>query len=961
MDAAPKPVSPSVNGWNAEYLDEQYRRFQQDPASLSPDVRAFFEGFELGMTRLGSSGGEGSDVSGGASHFQHQVDKLIEAYREVGHIAAKLDPFGREPERPPAIELGFHGLSESDLDREVDSSVGTTLRQVIERLETVYCGSIAIEYMHVEDSEEREWIKSRVETGSPTPTLERGLRIHLLEQLVQAELFETFLGKRYPGEKRFSLQGAETVIPLLNHVIECSANGGVEEIVLGMAHRGRLNVLNNVLGKTYEQIFTEFEDSWDEDFADGGGDVKYHRGYSATRMFASGKKVHLAMASNPSHLEAVDGVVLGRTRAKQRLRSDTERRRVAPLLIHGDAAIAGQGVVAETLNMSLLDGYTVGGCVHLVVNNLIGFTTAPNDGRSSRYCTDVAKMINAPVLHVNGEDPEAAMIAAEIAVEYRQKFGKDFFVDLYCYRRHGHNEQDEPSFTQPVQAKLIKGKPSILKSYAAKLRNQGLITDQDIEAIRARFAHALDEAQQAAKSKPKDPTIDPGSARWSGLSNGWTFEPGETAASKELVAEVCAALGTAPSDFGVNRKLQKLLTDRAALPETGDISYADAESIAYGTLLAEGYSVRLSGQDCRRGTFSHRHAVLRDAESGAPYIPLNNIREMGVPGTDDAPGTPASDGRPRQARFCVHDSPLSEAGVLGFEYGYSLADPGMLVLWEAQFGDFCNGAQVIIDQFVASAEAKWQRWSGLTLLLPHGYEGAGPEHSSARMERFLKLCGDDNMQIVYPTTAAQAFHMLRRQVKRSFRKPLIVFTPKSMLRTPTSKIDELYEGRFSEVLDDPNFVGRGQAAAKDNVKRVVVCCGKLYHELAGRRDEIGRKDVAIIRLEQVYPFHTEAIRAMLSSYPASAEIVWAQEEPMNMGAFHFVSHRFDTLLGLPRPRYIGRKASGSPATGSKSKHRQEQEAILAEAIGPAPAAGKIKADSKSDKGSAAPAKAAASA
>jgi len=958
MDAAPKPTSPSVNGWNAAYLDEQYRRFREDPASLPPDIRAFFEGFDLGLTRVGDAGGGASGDGGGASHFQHQVDKLIEAYREVGHIAARLDPFGRAPDRPRQLELEFHDLSEADRERAVDSSVGRTLGEVIDRLESVYCGSIGVEYMHVEDSDEREWIKTRVESGAAKPTLGRGLRIHLLEQLVQAELFETFLGKRYPGEKRFSLQGAETLIPLLNHVIECSADAGVEEIVLGMAHRGRLNVLNNVLGKTYEQIFTEFEDAWEEDFVDGGGDVKYHRGYSATRMFASGKKVHLAMASNPSHLEAVDGVVLGRTRAKQRLRSDTERRRVAPLLIHGDAAIAGQGIVAEVLNMSQLDGYTVGGCVHLVVNNLIGFTTAPGDGRSSRYCTDIAKMINAPVLHVNGEDPEAAMVAAEIAVEYRQQFQKDIFVDLYCYRRHGHNEQDEPSFTQPLQAKLIKGKASILKSYARQLLADGLITDQDIEAIRTRFAHALDEAQQAAKSKPKDPTIDPGSARWAGLSNGWTFEPGETAASEEAVAEVCAALGTTPEGFDVNRKLKKLLSDRAALPETGEISYADAESIAYGTLLLEGYSVRLSGQDCRRGTFSHRHAVLRDAETGAPYIPLNNIREMGAPGTDDAPGTPGSDGRPRQARFCVHDSPLSEAGVLGFEYGYSLADPGMLVLWEAQFGDFCNGAQVIIDQFVASAEAKWQRWSGLTLLLPHGYEGAGPEHSSARMERFLKLCGDDNMQIVYPTTAAQAFHMLRRQVKRSFRKPLIVFTPKSMLRTPTSRIDELYTGRFREIIDDPNLAGPKAAAAKKRVKRVILCCGKLYHELAGRRDEIGRDDVAIVRLEQVYPFHTEAVREVLSSYPSSAEVVWAQEEPQNMGAFHFVSHRFDTLLDLPRPRYIGRKASGSPATGSKAKHKQEQEAILTEAVGPPPSAESAKKD---EPASATPAKAAASA
>ncbi|MEL7472100.1 MAG: 2-oxoglutarate dehydrogenase E1 component [Planctomycetota bacterium] len=936
MDA-PKPAVASVNAWNAEYLDEQYRRYKADATSVPDDLRSFFQGFELGMTRPGRDGGSGD---GGASHFQHQVDKLIEAYRDVGHVAAKLDPFGRTPERPAVLTLAFHGLSEADLDREVDSSVGPTLRAAIERLESVYCGSVGSEYTHIEDADERGWMRERLEAGSPTPTLARGLQMHLLEQLVQAELFETFLGKRYPGEKRFSLQGAETLIPLLNHVIETFANQDVGEIVFGMAHRGRLNVLNNVLGKTYEQIFTEFEDAWDEDFADGGGDVKYHRGYSATRMFANGKQVHLAMASNPSHLEAVNGVVLGRTRAKQRLRSDTERRRVAPVLIHGDAAVAGQGVVAETLNMSQLDGYTAGGCVHIVVNNLIGFTTIPEDGRSSRYCTDVAKMINAPVLHVNGEDPEAAMVCAEIAVEYRQKFGKDIFIDLTCYRRYGHNEQDEASFTQPILAKLIKDKKPILKSYARRLLADGRITDDDIAAIRARFVESLDEAQKMAKEQPKDPTIDPGSARWSGLSNGWTFEDGETAVTEEAIAEVCAALGRVPDGFNVNRKLQKLLSDRAALPETKAISYADAESIAYGTLLLEGSAVRLSGQDCRRGTFSHRHAVLRDAETADPHIPLNHMREMGVPGTDDAPGSQGEDGRARQARFCVYDSPLSEAAVLAFEYGYSLADPKMLVLWEAQFGDFCNGAQTIIDQFIASAEAKWQRWSGLTLLLPHGYEGAGPEHSSARIERFLKLCGDENMQVVYPSTAAQTFHMLRRQVKRSFRKPLIVFTPKSMLRTPTSSIEELTRGHFETILDDPRFEANDGPSRK-GVKRVALCSGKFSHELMARRDELGRDDVAVVRLEQVYPFHTERMKAVLGSYPSSAEVVWTQEEPRNMGAHHFVADRLEVELDIPVLRYIGRGDSGTPATGSKKQHKAEQEAILSEVIGPAPAAGKI--------------------
>ncbi|MEM1329617.1 MAG: 2-oxoglutarate dehydrogenase E1 component [Planctomycetota bacterium] len=949
MPAKPSAVGLSVNGWNGPYLDEMYERFQRDPASVPPDVRGFLQGFELGSSApIGgnrvSAGAPtrpaGGAAAGDASPFQARVSALIAAYRGLGHTAAKIDPFSRDRERPRALQLDYHKLSEADFDRECDAtqigmSANAKLRDVVENLERTYCGTIGIEIMHVQDRVEREWLLERVERNGGRIQLDRGLRVHVLEQLIQAESFERFLGKRYPGEKRFSLEGGESLIPLLDRVIEEASNLGTDEVVLGMAHRGRLNVLNNILGKTYEQIFTEFEDNWDEDFVDGGGDVKYHRGYSGTRLFGNGKKVHLAMASNPSHLEAVGPVVLGRCRAKQRLRADTANRsKVFPVLVHGDAAVAGQGIVAESLNMSQLDGYAVGGCVRVVVNNQIGFTTLPEDGRSSRYCTDVAKMIESPIFHVNGEDPEAVVVAAQVAVEYRQRFHKDVFIDMYCYRRFGHNEQDEQSFTQPVLAAMIKKKPSVLAVYAERLLAEGVITEKDMSVIHHRLHEALELAQKTAREEPHDPTIEPGSEKWVGFGAAFNFDHVDTHVSREALEEVCNALGSVPDGFNVNRKLKRLLEDRSKLLEDGALCYGDAESLAFGTLLLEGAAVRVSGQDCRRGTFSHRHAVLRDAETGEPYTPLNHIRELGIVGTDEAPGTPGSDGRSRQGRLCIYDSPLSEAAVLGFDYGYSLADPNMLVCWEAQFGDFANGAQTIIDQFVASAETKWQRWSSLVMLLPHGYEGAGPEHSSARLERFLKLCGDDNMQVCYPTTGGQIFHLLRRQLKRTFRKPLVVMTPKSMLRVNTSKMGELMEGSFQEIMDDPAF--ESGSLDRSSVKRVILCCGKIGHELIGRRDKIGTGDTAVVRLEQVYPFHAELAKEILARYPKKAEIVWCQEEPRNMGAYTFARDRFVDQVGIAAPRYIGRSASSSPAVGSKTIHKVEQKTILDEAVGVLP-------------------------
>lgn len=985
MSSAPKPILPAVNQWNASYLEEQHRLYSADPGSVSAEVRAFFQGFELAdageLTLFGSGGapsgsstataqdsvgsqtgsqagsptsrgwssgdagpvqvwGGGLGSAGHVSHFEAVVNDFVNAYRDQGHLCADIDPFHRERTRPKLLSLEHHGLSEGDLDRVVDGTgmglgLQVPLRDVIARLEEVYCGSIGLEVMHVADTEQRSWLIHRFEILGGKLELERSRKLLILEQLIKSEMIEKFLGKRYPGDKRFSLEGGEALIPMLDHLIETASNHGAEELVFGMAHRGRLNVLNNTIGKTYEQIFTEFEENWSEDFVDGGGDVKYHQGYSGTRVLPNGKMVHLALASNPSHLEAVNGVIEGRCRAKQRLKGDMDRSRVIPVLIHGDAAVVGQGIVAEVLNFSQLEGYTTGGTVHIVVNNQIGFTTIPEDSRSSRYCTDIGKSVDAPIFHVNCEDPDAVVTVAQIAMEYRQQFKRDVFIDLQCFRKYGHNEQDETSFTQPLMAKLIKKKKSVLTIYTDQLLEDGMIQEADRVSIGDRITETLERAQKSAKETALNPQIDPGSHRWAGQTHEHDFERLETGVSKEQIQEVASAIGNVPDGFNLNPKLKKLFADRGNLADAETISYADAEQLAFGSLLVEGHPIRLSGQDCRRGTFSHRHAVVRDVQTAEPFTPLNAIRELGVEGTDIPAGSIGTDGQARQAKLCVYDSPLSEESVLGFDYGYSLADPRMLVIWEAQFGDFVNGAQAIIDQFIASAEFKWDRWSGLVMLLPHGYEGAGPEHSSCRIERFLELCGNNNMQVVNPSTAAQVFHMYRRQMKRSFRKPLIVPTPKSLLRTPTSSLEDIYEGTaFIEMLDDPRFVS-GQWD-RSGVKRVLLCSGKIYHELDARRELIERSDTAVVRIEQVYPFHSELLQQIVDQYPEGVSIEYVQEETYNAGAWMFVSDTVQSKLGWDRPKYIGRARSASPATGSKNQHKIEQEQILTEAIGAKP-------------------------
>ncbi len=941
MTAAVKSVAPSVNGWNADYLDAEYTRWKQDPSQVSPDLRQFFEGFDLGRVN-----GASTSVSAGSSappatgaELNHALLHLVNSYRELGHLCAAVDPFGRERPCPDALLPQYHRLTESNLDdnftpADIPVEGQLPLREIIELLDETYCRSIGVEYMHIQDSEQRKWFIDKLEGTRNRPNLSAGHRVHILWQLHKAELFETFLHKRYVGQKRFSLEGGESLIPLLDRIAERAADLGVDEIVLGMPHRGRLNVLNNILGKTYEQIFTEFESAWDEDFVEGGGDVKYHLGYSGDRQLRDGREIRIVLSSNPSHLESVNGVVEGRCRAKQRLRGDVDRTRVIPVLLHGDAAFIGQGAVQECLNFSQLEGYRTGGTIHVIVNNLIGFTTGPEDGRSSAYCSDVAKMIDAPIFHVNGEDPEAVVHVASLAAEYRTRFGRDVVIDLWCYRKWGHNEGDDPSFTQPLMAKLIKKKPSVLKTYAERLLAENVITEKDVQEIRRSLEEQMDKAQSQATKQPSDPSIDPGSWRWQGFGPEYSFDLAETGVSMDVLKEVAAAHGNYPEGFNLHRNLKKILDKRAeSVEEDHPIDWGTGEAFAFGSMLLESVALRLSGQDSRRGTFSQRHACVKDQDTAEAYIPLNHMRECGEYGVEEkAPGTNAADGRPRQARLCVYDSPLSEEAVLGFEYGYSLADPNMLVMWEAQFGDFANSAQVLIDQFIASAEVKWQRWCGLTLLLPHGYEGQGPEHSSARMERFLQLCADDNMQVAYPSTPSQYFHLLRRQVARSFRKPLIVMTPKSLLRLPeaTSAVREFTEGGFREILDDPAFEVGG--ADRSGVKRLILCCGKVYYDLDRRRRELGTEEVAIVRVEQLYPLHTDLLEETLAKYPKSAELIWAQEEPKNAGGYgHFslVTHELLGWSGLP---YVGRDRSATPATGSKKQHDLEQKRLVEEAI-----------------------------
>ncbi|HWE40137.1 MAG TPA: 2-oxoglutarate dehydrogenase E1 component [Isosphaeraceae bacterium] len=909
--------STVANRSNLEVIEENYRRWSADPAAVDASWRAFFEGFELGCAHAppGAAAGEDGGADLDLARAQAGVTRLIDAYREVGHYLADLDPLklGRRDSHE-RLDLAAFGLTDADLDRtfftELVDHRRATLREILAILRDTYCRTIGVEYMYIRRPDVRAWLQQRMEPTRNRPPMDPKQHRRIIYKLHAAELFETFLHTHYVGQKRFSLEGAEMLIPMLDVLVERAGRFGVREIVLGMPHRGRLNVLANTLNKPYSMIFSEFEGNLPRTVA-GDGDVKYHLGFSADHTTADGQTIHLTLTANPSHLEAVDPVVEGRVRAKQRRFKDRDRKLGMPVLIHGDAAFAGQGLVAETLNLSQLPGYKTGGTVHVVVNNQIGFTTAPQDGRSTRYCTDVAEMIEVPIFHVNGEDPEAVAFVTELAVDFRETFGMDVVIDLVCFRRHGHNEGDEPAFTQPLMYRKIKDRPGILELYTERLVMDGELSADEVETIRETFKEKMEAVFKEVHDSDAEPQSLPHgfAGAWSGLSPRYSFEPVATGVARDEARHVADALGSTPSGFHVNTKVERIMAARArAFRGEAPLDWSSAEALAFGTLLLEGTPVRLSGQDSRRGTFSQRHAVLVDSETGERFTPLNRIREG-------------------QAEICVYDSMLSEAAVLGFDYGYSLDEPHMLILWEAQFGDFANGAQVIIDQFIASAESKWGRASGLVMLLPHGYEGQGPEHSSARLERFLSLCAEENIQVVYPTTPAQYFHLLRRQVRRDFRKPLIVMTPKSLLRhkDAVSPLEHCLSGQFLEVLDDP--------AAPDSVRRVVLCSGKVYYDLLRRRQEAGReREVALVRLEQFYPWPADLLREVLGRYRSASEWVWAQEESQNMGGWTFVAPRLQELMGVAF-EYVGRDASASPATGSKAVHDREQAELVEAAIG----------------------------
>jgi 2-oxoglutarate dehydrogenase E1 component len=854
---------------------------------------------------------------------------IIRAYRIRGHLIAELDPLGmRETTPHPELDPRSYGFAEADMDRPIfiDNVLGLThasMRQIIEIVRRTYCGTFALQYMHISDPEQAAWLKERIEGYGKEISFTRQGRRAILNKLVEAEGFEKFLHVKYMGTKRFGLDGGEALIPAMEQIIKRGGALGVREIVIGMPHRGRLNILANVMQKPYRAIFHEFQGgSYKPEDVDGSGDVKYHLGASSDRTF-DGNTVHLSLTANPSHLEAVNPVVLGKARAKGDQLRDTTRQSVLPILLHGDAAFAGQGVVAECFGLSGLKGHRTGGTIHIVVNNQIGFTTAPHFSRSSPYPTDIALMVEAPIFHVNGDDPEAVVHAARVATEFRQRFAKDVVIDIFCYRRFGHNEGDEPMFTNPAMYTRIRRQKTTLQLYTERLVRDGLIPEGEIDDMKAAFqARMNEEFEQGKNFRPnKADWLD---GRWSGLEKAeQDYHPGATAIPPGTLAEVGAALTRVPEGFDLHKTIARQLEAKRAMFDTGrGFDWATAEALAFGSLCTEGFPVRLSGQDCTRGTFSHRHSAFVDQSTEERFYPLNHVREG-------------------QARYDVIDSMLSEYAVLGFEYGYSLAEPNALVLWEAQFGDFANGAQIMFDQFVNSGERKWLRMSGLVCLLPHGYEGQGPEHSSARLERFLQMSAEDNWIVANCSTPANYFHILRRQVHRTFRKPLILMTPKSLLRHPmcVSDADDFTTGSsFHRVLWDDAQKGHSELKLNDDsaIRRVVVCSGKVYYDLLAERDRRGAADIYLLRLEQFYPFPALSAVKELDRFKG-AEIVWCQEEPKNQGAWTFVEPNLEWVLtrigaAHPRPRYVGRAASASPATGLASRHKAEQEALVNEAL-----------------------------
>lgn len=882
-------------------INELYQAYRKDPSSVEEGWAKFFQGFDFYQENY-----QDSDEGPAAKRKEFKVIQLINAYRSRGHLFTKTNPVRERRKYEPTLDIENFGLQQSDLGEMFHAGeelgIGeATLQQIVDHLKTTYCSSIGVEYMYIRTPEVTNWLRSRFESTKNVPSFDEDSKRSILRKLNQAVVFESFLHKKFVGQKRFSLEGGESLIPALDVIIQNGPNLGVEEVVIGMAHRGRLNVLANILNKTYSEIFSEFEGKeYDDNLFDG--DVKYHLGFSAEVKTQSGKKMGLTLAPNPSHLEAVDPVVEGIVRA----RIDTylhDEKKIVPILIHGDASIAGQGIVYEVVQMSQLDGYRTGGTLHIVINNQLGFTTNYKDGRSSTYCTDVGKVTLSPVFHVNGDDAEAVVLAMKVALEFRQTFHEDVFLDLLCYRKYGHNEGDEPRFTQPTLYKSIAKHPNPKEIYLQKLIQEGNMTKEEAGKIEKDFNDFLQERLSASKEVSVAKITNFLEETWQGLEpaedDAFDSSP-ETGVDKEELLALAKKMCTLPKDKPFFKKVLKLMTDRLKMIEEDRLDWAMGELLAYATLLEEAYPVRISGQDVERGTFSHRHAVITLEDSSEEYTPLEHLSDL-------------------QGNFTIYNSLLSEYGVLGFEYGYALANPNALVVWEAQFGDFFNGAQIIIDQFLSAAEDKWACMNGLVMLLPHGYEGQGAEHSSARLERFLDLCAEDNMQVVNCTNPANFFHVLRRQLHREFRKPLIVFTPKSLLRSSkcVSTVDELATGKFEEVIDDKD-------AKASEVKKVAFCSGKLYYELMDAKEEKNASNIAIVRLEQIYPLPLKKLDEIVKKYSNAKEYIWVQEEPENMGAWGFLNRKWKGIdLSV-----ISRHESGSPASGSAKRFQHRQQLII---------------------------------
>ncbi len=934
-----------IAGGNAEYVEALYESYLQDPNGVSPEWRDYFDKLPLVQSDAGTlhdlphsvlrerfariskmrmrTDATVANDSHATDYERKQVRvvQLISAYRQRGHQQASLDPLALTS-RPavPDLDLAFHELSEADLD--TTFQVGTlyfgrseaTLSQIRDDLQRTYCGTVGAEFMHIVNTEERHWIMSRMEAVRSAPEFTREQRLNILRQINGAEGLERSLGSKYPGTKRFGLEGGESLIPMLSEAIQRVGGYGAKEICMGMAHRGRLNVLVNILGKNPIELFDEFEGRV---AYIGSGDVKYHQGFSSN-MMTPGGEVHLALAFNPSHLEIVSPVVEGSVRARQDRRQDPVGNTVVPIVIHGDASFAGQGVVMETFQMSQTRAYRTGGTLHIVLNNQIGFTTSePNDARSTEYCTDIAKMVQAPIFHVNGDDPEAVVFVTQLAVDFRNQFQKDVVIDLVCYRRRGHNEADEPSVTQPRMYETIKGHPTTRDIYARRLVQEALLSEQEDAEWVEHYRQALEQNQPLVSSLVSEPNkelfVD-----WSPYLNHRWDVAADTRVSMSELKTLSERMGDTPAGFSVHRVVRKLLDDRLKMGAGAqEVNWGFAEIMAYASLLQAGYPVRLTGQDVGRGTFSHRHAVLHNQKEEGTWIPLQSVSD-------------------EQAPFQIFDSLLSEEAVLAFEYGYATTSPGGLVIWEAQFGDFANGAQVVIDQFISSGENKWSRLCGLTMLLPHGYEGQGPEHSSARLERFLQLCAEDNIQVCIPTTPAQVFHMLRRQAIRPLRSPLIVMTPKSLLRhkEAISQLEELAEGTFQTVIDETDDLDPSA------VKRVIFCSGKVFYDLRAARREREIADIAIVRIEQMYPFPRLDLLEVLARYPNVEDAVWLQEEPKNQGAWYAMQSRMASVVQRHKVdvflRYVGREPSASAAAGYSALHLREQEKFIDEALGPMP-------------------------